>query len=195
MPPRKRAQPRPLPATPTVTVVSKPEHVEALRATWRGTAEQKAAQLWRFLRLYVFSFVGQVLAQVITTAIAGGVDVTNLDRKAIGALLIPAAELVWRQKHPALTAGAVDTAPGVTIVPSEVVPTDVPGGTGGPGDITTPPDGGAAILALIGIVMAIIGGVFLLVGLAHHLLDTFGLIVLLIGLALLYFDRNGRNVL
>ena len=107
-------------AAKRVAVRPKPEQVAALRSTWRTTTQHRIAQAWRFLRLYVFTFAGQVLVQVVTTALAGGVDVTQLDRKALVALVIPAAEVVWRQKHPALTAAEADSAPGVTIVPDEV---------------------------------------------------------------------------
>lgn len=116
----------------TVTVAAKPQAVPALRRTWRKTAEQRVAQLWRFVRLYVFTFAGQVLIQVVSTAVAGGVDITKLDQKALAALLVPAAEVVWRQKHPALTASAVDTAPGATLVPDQLP--DAPAAADGPAD-------------------------------------------------------------
>jgi len=93
--------------------------VSALRSTWRVTAEQRATQAWRFLRLALIALAGQVLAQLT----ANGFDldkISHLDQKAVVALLVGAAEAAWRQLHPALTASAVDTAPGATIVPEQV---------------------------------------------------------------------------
>lgn len=93
--------------------------VTALRSTWRTTAEQRAAQLWRILRLFLLALAGQVIAQLT----ANGFDldkISHLDQKAVVALLIGAGEAAWRQLHPALTASAVDTAPGATIVPEQV---------------------------------------------------------------------------
>ena len=103
--------------------------VQALRSTWRATAEQRATQAWRFLRLALIALIGQVFAQLA----ANNFDldkISHLDQKAIVALLVGAAEAAWRQLHPALTASAVDSAPGATIVPAQVdqpgAPTDVP---------------------------------------------------------------------
>ncbi|MCW2545374.1 MAG: hypothetical protein JWM40_2926 [Frankiales bacterium] len=115
----------------TVAVTPKPDAVPALRSTWRSTAEQKASQGWRILRLFLVALTGQVLAQLT----ANGFDldkISHLDQKAVVALLVAAAEAAWRQLHPALTASAVDTAPGATIVPAEVA-----------ADPLTPPAGAA----------------------------------------------------
>jgi hypothetical protein len=93
--------------------------VAALRSTWRTTAEQKATQAWRVLRLFLLALAGQVIAQLT----ANGFDlekITHLDQKAVVALLVAAGEAAWRQLHPALTASAVDTAPGATIVPTQI---------------------------------------------------------------------------
>lgn len=103
--------------------------VDALRATWRKTAEQRAAQLWRFLRLFISALVAQIVAQVV----ANGGDlnkISHLDQKAVVSLLVAAAEAAWRQFHPALTASQVNTAPGATITvdPLSPAPTTADGG-------------------------------------------------------------------
>ena len=103
--------------------------VAALRSTWRKTAEQRAAQLWRFLRLFGGALVAQVVAQVV----ANGGDlskISHLDQKAVVALLVGAGEAAWRQLHPAMTASQVDSAPGATITadPLAPVPTNDGGG-------------------------------------------------------------------
>ena len=85
-----------------------------LKRTWRAAAFQKAAQTWRFGRLFLAALVTQVLAQLSV-----GGDVTHLDQKAVVALLIGAAEVVWRQIHPTVTAAVV-------VDPN--VPSVVPGG-------------------------------------------------------------------
>src|SRR5689334_4295560 len=105
--------------------------VAALRSTWRTTAEQKAAQAYRVLRLFVIALAGQVIAQLT----ANGFD---LDQKAVVALLVAAGEAAWRQLHPALTASAVDTAPGAAIVtPTPEPDVDAPDDTV---DVDTIPD-------------------------------------------------------
>jgi hypothetical protein len=112
-----------MPKPRTVAVTPKPEHVAALRSTWRKSAQQRLVQLWRFLRLTVSAFALQVAQQVITQLVSDSrIDVNHLTRKAVLGILIGAVEVVWRQQHPALTAAAADSAPGVTIVPAEVAP-------------------------------------------------------------------------
>jgi hypothetical protein len=102
-----------------VVVSSKPHLVDKLRSSWRTTGEQRAMQLWRFLRLTVTTLVGELFAQLV----ANGFDLTGLShigQKAAVALVVGAAETAWRQLHPALTASAVDSAPGATIVPAQL---------------------------------------------------------------------------
>ena len=91
-------------------------HVVALRSTWRSTAEHYKAQAFRFVRIFLGVAVSQALASLAT----GTSPLSSFDRKAVVAFLVPIAEVTWRQLHPALTASEVDTAPGATIVPSEV---------------------------------------------------------------------------
>lgn len=96
----------------TVAVTSKPEHVPALRSTWRGTAEHYIAQGKRFLLV----FLGAIVPQLLTN----GLD--NLGIDTVRALAPAALLVAIRQVWPELGAKAVDTAPGATIVPAEVDP-------------------------------------------------------------------------
>jgi hypothetical protein len=100
-----------------VAAESKPDQIEALRKTWRATAEHKRAQVVRF-----FSTMAGVLAIQV-----GGDLMAHKDPFAalhtgrdLLYFLGPVAYVAWRQMHPALTAAQVDAAPGVTIVPSQV---------------------------------------------------------------------------
>lgn len=102
----------------TVVIASKPLQIPALRSTWRKAAEQKVAQLWRFLRVAVVAFGTQIVGQVIANGDISAI--THLDQKALVALVAGALETAWRQFHPAFTASAADSAPGVTIVPAQV---------------------------------------------------------------------------
>ncbi len=98
--------------TKTVPVVSKPQHVPALRSTWRKTSEHYLAQARRFLIV----FLGALLPQVLAT----GLD--NLGTDTLKALAPAALLVAVRQLYPELGAAGVDSAPGVTIVPAEVQP-------------------------------------------------------------------------
>lgn len=138
--------------------------VDALRSTWRKTAEQRATQAWRFLRLAGIALAGQVLAQLT----ANGFDldkISHVDQKAVVALLVGAAEAAWRQLHPALTASAVDTAPGATIVtaqpsaPDLTAPDDTLDVTSIPADL--PDSGQAQLHGVIAMALAIALGLML----------------------------------
>lgn len=97
----------------TVAVTSKPQHVDALRATWRASAQHTAEQLKRFVRLTVLAAI-----PALSSLLAGG----QFDRKTLLAFILPFAEVAFRQVFPALGAAGADQAPGVTIVPDEVTP-------------------------------------------------------------------------
>lgn len=100
----------------TVAVASKPDLIQNLRKTWRGTAEHKAAQV----KLFLSTFFGMVVLQAIGD-FASGKDLSHLaDRRALLTYLAPVALVAWRQIHPALTASQADSAQGVTIVPTQV---------------------------------------------------------------------------
>lgn len=104
----------------TVAVVSKPQHVPALRSTWRKTREHYRAQLFRFLSI----FGGLLIAQNINDFIANKPLFSGVtDRRALLSYLVGVGYVAWRQFRPSMTAGAVDSAPGATIVPAEVAPT------------------------------------------------------------------------
>lgn len=49
-------------------------------------------------------------------------------------------------------------------------------------------DAGFAIIGLIGAIVAAVGGIWLILGAVHHRFDVIGLILLVIGLIILYFD-------
>lgn len=98
--------------TDSVLVQPKPSLIPNTRAAWQASAEQKAMQLYRFLRVFVLAVATQVITQIVAR---GGVS--DLTRQAVIALIVAAAETVWRQMRPALTAAAVDSAPGATLVP------------------------------------------------------------------------------
>lgn len=90
---------------------SKPQHVAALRATWRRSAEHFAEQAKRFLRLTVLAALPSLL-----NLLQGG----KFDTRTLVAFVVPFAEVAYRELFPALGAAAADTAPGVTIIPTEV---------------------------------------------------------------------------
>ena len=78
--------------------------VAHVRGSWRKSAEQRAAQAWRFARIALAALTTQVLAQLAANGFDG---VTHLDQKAVVALVVGAVEAAWRQLHPAMTASAV----------------------------------------------------------------------------------------
>lgn len=125
----------------TVVVVSKPQHIDALRKTWRKSAEHKAAQVKRF-----FSALGAVLiAQLVGDFASGRDPLTHFtDLRTAWYYLLPFALVAWRQLHPAMTASQVDSAPGATIVPSEVDPGVVPDPAPDPAPDNVAPEGDAA---------------------------------------------------
>lgn len=116
-----------------VQAAAKPELVDNLRATWRKSAEHKAAQVKRF----VAALVGVVVVQIIADVSAGKNPLDHFtDAKTAWYYLLPFALVAWRQVHPSMTASQVDSAPGATIVPTQVA---------APGDATDPaPEGDAA---------------------------------------------------
>lgn len=107
-------------STPTPTLVvaaSKPQAIGALRATWRKSAEHKAAQLKRFLLV----LGGVLIAQIVPEVLAGKDPLVHFtDARTAWFYLLPFAAVAWRQLHPAMTASQADQAPGVTIVPDQV---------------------------------------------------------------------------
>lgn len=115
---------------------SKPDLISGLRKTWRKSAEHGAEQLARFARLFVLSAI-----PVVVDLLMKGPE--NFDWQTLLFALVPIGEAAYRQVYPALGAAKVDSADGVTIVPSQVViqeEPDVP-----PVDDTPPPfppDGG-----------------------------------------------------
>jgi len=111
-----------------VATASKPDLQAQLRATWRKSGEHYAEQLKRFIRLTIIAAVPS-----LTNVIAGG----HFDWKTLLAFILPFAEVAWRQMFPAMGAASADSAPGVTIVPSQVGGgEDVPAE---PEDPTAPP--------------------------------------------------------
>lgn len=96
----------------TVAVASKPQHVAALRSTWRKTSEHYIAQAKRFLLV----FLGAIVPQLLTN----GFDNIGID--SIRALAPAALLVAIRQMYPELGAAGLDSAPGATIVPTEVTP-------------------------------------------------------------------------
>lgn len=106
-----------------VQVASKPELIDQLRATWRKSAEHKAAQV----KLFLSSLVGIVVLQAVSDLAAGKTPFSTVhDTRSLWFYLAPFALVAWRQRHPALTASQVDSAPGVTIVPEQVAAPDDP---------------------------------------------------------------------
>lgn len=103
-----------------VTAVSKPDMINNLRSTWRSSAEHGAEQVKRFLRLTVVAAIPAVVSAIVAATTAH----TTFDWKTLLALIVPFAETAYRQVFPALGAAAVDSAPGVTIVPDQVASTD-----------------------------------------------------------------------
>lgn len=100
----------------TQTVVgSKPNQIPVVKAAWRKSAEQLRAQTWRFIRLFVATLVPQILGLIASGQSVSG----NSLRTVIISIVVPTAEVVWRQLHPALTVAAVDSAPGATIIQEE----------------------------------------------------------------------------
>lgn len=127
-----------------VTAASKPDLVPNLRKTWRKTAEHGAEQLARFARLFVLSAI-----PVLVDFLVKGSG--HFDWETLLFALVPVGETVYRQVFPALGANKVDSADGVTIVPSQVgaqtvdIPVnnaavEVPVGDGGGGGGDAPPD-------------------------------------------------------
>ena len=105
-----------------VATASKPHAIDALRKTWRRSAEHFAEQVTRFVRLLVVSAIPVVVSAVSAATFSG----SKFDPKTLLALLVPVFEVAYRQVFPALGAAAADAAPGVTIVPSQVgVPDNV----------------------------------------------------------------------
>lgn len=123
----------------TVTITSKPEHVGALRSTWRSSAQHAAEQLKRFVRLTVLAALPSLV-----NLIQGG----HFDRRTLLAFILPFVEVAYRQVFPALGAAAADAAPGVTIVPAEVAPAS----TGDAGQV----DAGGLLYLAVGLVVLLI---------------------------------------
>ncbi len=107
----------------TVATASKPQHINDLRKTWRKSAEHKAAQIKRF----VYS-LGAILAVQLVGDVQSHQNPLDhfTDVKTTWYYLIPFVYLAWKQAHPSMSASEVDSAPGVTIVPDQVVPHDDP---------------------------------------------------------------------
>lgn len=104
-------------ATVAVVTGSKPEHIKALRATWRRSAEHKAAQIKRFV---------YAMAAVVSANVVGDIETHKnplahfTDLRTAWYYLIPFAYIAWKQVHPSMSASEADSAPGVTIVPEQV---------------------------------------------------------------------------
>lgn len=106
-----------------VQAASKPELVDQLRATWRKSAEHKAAQV----KLLLSSLVGIIVLQMVSDLAAGKTPFSTVhDIRSLWFYLAPFVLVAWRQLHPALTASQVDSAPGATIVPAQVAPASDP---------------------------------------------------------------------
>lgn len=101
-----------------VVVASKPDLVKNLRATWRKSAEHLAEQLARFLRILALGLP----VPLVDLLLRGS---GKFDWPTLLIVIAPLAETAWRQVFPALGAAKVDSAPGATIVPSQVMPTSV----------------------------------------------------------------------
>lgn len=107
--------------SPHVLVASKPEHVDALRRTWRKTREHYQAQATRFFGI----FFGLLGAQIMGNIITGKPALPHFTSwHELQLYLVPLAVVAWRQFHPQLGAKQADSAPGVTIVPNQVAPAD-----------------------------------------------------------------------
>ena len=99
--------------------------IQALRRTWRRSAQHLIEQAWRFVRLTALASIPSVV-----DLINGG----KFDTKTLLTFLLPFAEVAWRQMHPSLTASRADAAPGTVttaggeddgLIPvPEPVPTD-----------------------------------------------------------------------
>lgn len=131
----------------TVSVASKPQHVVALRSTWRKTSEHYIAQAKRFLLV----FLGAIVPQLLTN----GFDNIGID--SIRALAPAALLVAIRQLYPELGAAGLDSAPGATIVPAEVAP-PLTSNDGGHADA-----GGLLYLAIGLVVLLVILRVFHLI--------------------------------
>lgn len=98
--------------TPSVCLTeSKPQAIGALRSTWRRSAEHFAEQLQRFVRLTLMAALPSLISVLASD---------EFDTKMLLALIVPFAEVAYRQMFPAMGAAGADRAPGVTIVPEQV---------------------------------------------------------------------------
>lgn len=113
----------PAPATPTVAVSSKPQHIKDLRRTWRKSSQHKVAQVKRFL----YSMAGVVSANIFGDLESNRNPLAHFtDVRTSWYYLLPFAYIAWKQVHPEMGASEADSAPGVTIVPNEVTPATTP---------------------------------------------------------------------
>lgn len=118
---------------------SKPQHVNALRATWRRTRQHYQAQAIRF-----FGILGGLIGGKIAAAILAGQSnpfdglVTAHDWVMY---LVPVVVLAWRQFRPQLGAKQLDAAPGATIVPDQLVTSTGPAAIPAPADPEQPAAG------------------------------------------------------
>lgn len=101
----------------TIITGSKPNAIDALRATWRKTQEHYQAQALRF-----FGILGGLLGGKVTSEILDGkAPFHNLITAHDWLMyLLPVVVVAYRQWKPALGAKALDSAPGATIVPEQV---------------------------------------------------------------------------
>lgn len=100
-----------------VVAVSKPHAIGALRSRWRRTAEHWRAQAFRF-----FGILGGIIgSKMLGDVLAGHSPFQHLVTFHDWELyLLPFVVIAYRQWRPSLGAAAVDSAPGVTIVPEQV---------------------------------------------------------------------------
>lgn len=100
-----------------VVVRPKPEHVNALRKTWRRTREHYQAQARRFALIF-----GSILStEIAGNFLAGKALLPHFTSwRELQLYLGPLLYVAWRQFRPQLGAAGIDSAPGATIVPAEV---------------------------------------------------------------------------
>lgn len=105
-----------------VAAQSKPHLIGDLRKVWRQTAEHKAHQV----KLFLSSLVGLVFLQVLSDVSDGKTPFSDVhDIRSLWFYLAPFLLVAYNQYRPRLGAAEVDSAPGVTIVPSQINP-DLP---------------------------------------------------------------------
>jgi len=97
------------------------DRVQALRKTWRKSAEHFAEQLYRFIRLALFASVIPVTDWFVQVVLRDH----KFDWMTLLTAVVPVLETSYRQVYPALGAAKVDSAPGtVTTVTTGVIEGD-----------------------------------------------------------------------